>query len=105
MKPGTFRRLGPVFIGLIEYPQPEPTGGLHKPEDGFSIAAMEQSVYGYVMGQFDSTPLSYQEIADGSGVNKRTVEKIARREIEDPGVSHIEKLERFFRGEGQRQAA
>lgn len=29
---------------------------------------------------------------------KRTIEKIARREIEDPGVSHIEKLAVYFRG-------
>lgn len=50
------------------------------------------------MGQFERTPLSYQEIADGSGVNKRTIEKIARGEIEDPGVSHVEKLATFFRG-------
>lgn len=66
---------------------------------------MEQSVYAYVMSQFERTALSYQEISDGSGVNKRTIEKIARREIEDPGVSHIEKLERFFRGTGERKAA
>lgn len=36
-------------------------------------------------------------VADGSGVSARTIEKIARREIKDPGVSHIEKLARYFR--------
>lgn len=66
---------------------------------------MEKSVYAYVMAQFDRTALTYDEISDGSGVNKRTVEKIARREIEDPGVSHVEKLAEFFRGQEQRQAA
>lgn len=54
-------------------------------------------IYEYVMAQFskpDCPP--YQEIADGSNVSKRTVEKIARKEIVDPGVSHIEKLAAFF---------
>lgn len=54
-------------------------------------------IYEYVMAQFtkaDCPP--YQEIADGSGVSKRTVEKIARKEIIDPGVSHIEKLAAWF---------
>lgn len=59
---------------------------------------MEQSLHAYVLQQLDATPLTYQEIAEGSGVPKRTVEKIARKEIEDPGVSHVEKLAGFFRG-------
>lgn len=56
------------------------------------------SIFAYVLGRLETTSLTYQQVADGSGVPKRTVEKIARQEIEDPGVSHIEKLERFFRG-------
>jgi transcriptional regulator with XRE-family HTH domain len=58
---------------------------------------METSLHAFVLEQFSATNLTYQEVADGSGVPKRTVEKIARREIEDPGVSHIEKLATFFR--------
>ncbi len=60
-------------------------------------------IYEYVMNQFASTDLSYQEIAAGSGVSKRTIEKIARREILDPGVSHIEKIAAYF--QKQRRAA
>lgn len=62
-------------------------------------------IYEYVMEQLGKTELSYQEIAEGSGVSRRTVEKIARKEILDPGVSHIEKLAAFFRGLEQKQAA
>lgn len=60
------------------------------------------SIYEYVMGCLaaPSCP-SYAEIQRGSGVSKRTVEKIARREIKDPGVSHVEKLERFFRARSE----
>lgn len=65
----------------------------------------EKGLHEYVLEQLDKTPLTYQEIADGSGVPKRTVEKVARKEIEDPGVSHIQKLHDFFRGQEQRAAA
>jgi transcriptional regulator with XRE-family HTH domain len=70
---------------------------------GLGFLSME-SMHEYVIRQLVSTPLTYQEVADGSGVAKRTVEKIARREIEDPGVSHIEKLAEFFRSQEARAA-
>lgn len=57
---------------------------------------METGIHDFVIDAIKASGLTYQEIADGSGVNKRTVEKIARREIDDPGVSHIEKLLAFF---------
>lgn len=57
---------------------------------------MNVSIYDYVMTEIPGSGLTYQEIADGSGVSRRTIEKIARREIDDPGVSHIEKLAAFF---------
>ena len=53
------------------------------------------------MAEIRSCGLTYQEIAEGSGVSKRTIEKIARREIEDPGVSHIEKLAAFLNSRTQ----
>ncbi len=62
-------------------------------------------MYEYVMGELGASDLTYEQIAEGSGVAKRTVEKIARREIKDPGVSHIEKLAVFFRGQSRRAPA
>ena len=66
-------------------------------------------LYEYVMAQLGKTELVYQEVAEGSGESKRTVEKIARKEILDPGVSHCENVAAFFRelatmpGESQRE--
>jgi transcriptional regulator with XRE-family HTH domain len=61
-------------------------------------------LYDYVLQQFARTSLTYQEIADGSGVPKRTVEKVARKEIADPGVSTCDKLAAFFRAQERRAA-
>lgn len=62
-----------------------------------AIIEVMETLSEYVMRQLAKTTLSYQQTADGSGVSRRTVEKITRREIVDPGVSHMEKFERFFR--------
>lgn len=72
---------------------------------GLQSRFMKTGLHDYVVKQLESTDLSYQEVAAGVGMSKRTVEKIARREIEDPGVSHIEKLAAFFRKREQRAAA
>jgi len=64
---------------------------------GLDSFNMEIELYKYVIKQLEATDLSYQEVADGADMSRRTVEKIARREIEDPGISHIEKLATFFR--------
>lgn len=64
------------------------------------MPSMEIRLYEFVMTRLKAaseTGITYQQIAAGSGVNKRTVEKIARREIEDPGVSHVQKLADYFR--------
>jgi len=72
---------------------------------GLQFGVMETSLHDYVVKQLEASELSYQEIADGAEMSKRTVEKIARREIEDPGVSHVEKLAKFFRKREQAAAA
>jgi uncharacterized protein YerC len=51
----------------------------------------------YVVAKLASSRHTYQQIADGSGVPRSTVEKIARRETRNPGVLHVERLARFFR--------
>lgn len=60
---------------------------------------MKQSLHEYVLERLEASKGRWARVAEGSGVSRRTVEKIARREIVDPGVSHIEKLARYFRGE------
>lgn len=66
---------------------------------------MQDSLYEYVMGELQAAKGHWSEVAEGSGVPKRTVEKIARREIKDPGVSHVEALARYFQQREQARAA
>jgi transcriptional regulator with XRE-family HTH domain len=49
------------------------------------------------MQQLEASKGQWPTVAEGSGVSRRTLEKIARGEIADPGVSHIEKLACYFR--------
>lgn len=58
---------------------------------------MQDSIYDYVMDQLEASKGNWPSVAAGAGVSPRTLEKIARRDIMDPGVSHIEKLARYFR--------
>lgn len=65
------------------------------------MGAMKPPIYEYVMEQLEASRGRWPEVAEGSGVSKRTLEKIARKEIVDPGVSHIQRLADYF----ERQAA
>jgi hypothetical protein len=58
---------------------------------------MKDSIYQYVMGELGRTEQTYAQVAKGSKVPKRTLEKIARHEIKNPGVKHIERLAAYFR--------
>ena len=64
---------------------------------------MEQSLHDYVLRKLADAKGRWADVADGSGVSRRTLEKIARKEIEDPGVSHIQKLADYFRSEDRPQ--
>lgn len=58
---------------------------------------MSESIYEFVLGELELSKGNWSVVADATRMSKRTIEKIARREIEDPGVSHIEKLAAYFR--------
>jgi transcriptional regulator with XRE-family HTH domain len=62
---------------------------------------MTESIYEFVLTQLQEYKGRWTAVAEGSGVSKRTIEKIASREIADPGVSHIEKLATYFRGQAE----
>jgi transcriptional regulator with XRE-family HTH domain len=71
---------------------------LHKPKDGISMPIMNASpILDFVVSRLEARDFTYQQVAEGSGVPKRTVEKIARRETQNPGVRHVERLAAFFR--------
>lgn len=75
--------------------EPPPSGCVN-PTPGLSSKIME-SMYAFVMNRLQGAKGRWREVANGSGVSLRTLEKIARKEIDDPGVSHIEKLNAYFR--------
>lgn len=73
-----------------------PVLGCNDPKKGLASRFME-SIYTYVLNQLEASKGRWPVVAEGSGVSIRTLEKIARREIADPGVSHVEKLAAYFR--------
>jgi hypothetical protein len=64
---------------------------------------MEESMHAFVISRLHAAKGNWPAIALATGVSKRTIEKIASREIEDPGVSHIEKLAMYFREQAKQQ--
>lgn len=63
---------------------------------------MHESIHDYVVDQLQAAKGQWSRVAEDTGMSKRTIEKIARREFKDPAVSFIERLNRYFR---EREAA
>lgn len=58
---------------------------------------MTESIHDYVIEQLQRRKGRWSEVANGAGMSKRTIEKIARRETTDPGVSLIQRLADYFK--------
>lgn len=58
---------------------------------------MEDSIHEYVLSKLAASKGRWPRIAEETGLSKRTIEKIASREIPNPGVVSIETLARHFR--------
>lgn len=58
---------------------------------------MNDSMYEFVIQQLAASKKRLAEVAEGSGVPKRSIEKIASREWQNPGIQSIEKLAKYFR--------
>lgn len=65
---------------------------------------MTESIHQYVIDRLESAKGRWSEVAEDSGVPKRTLEKIARQETKDPGVITVEKLYRYFKRREKRTA-
>jgi transcriptional regulator with XRE-family HTH domain len=65
---------------------------------GYILGIMSQSMHAFVLESLRSAKGTWPAVAEKTGISKRTIEKIASGEIENPGVSHIEKLANYFRG-------
>lgn len=66
---------------------------------------MDKPLYDFVMDSFAESDQTYRQIAKGAGMSKRTVEKVARREIENPGVNTVQQLANYFRKQKRKVAA
>lgn len=58
-----------------------------------------------VLKRLEDTKGQWPKVAKGSRVSKRTLEKIARGLIVDPGVSHIQKLYNYFHRQDRRASS
>lgn len=54
-------------------------------------------MHDYVVDQLQAMKGQWSLVAEETGMSKRTIEKIARREYRDPAVSFIERLHSYFR--------
>lgn len=64
----------------------------------------QPTMHAYVLAQLESCKGRWSDVADGTDISKRTIEKIASGEIADPGVSRIQRLHDWFRAQ-ERAAA
>lgn len=83
----------------------DPVLGCVDPKQGLSSTSMTDSIYQYVLAELENAKGSWPAVAKATGMSKRTIEKIARQEVADPGVSLIEKLAVYFRGQASQQSA
>ena len=58
---------------------------------------MNESIHAYVLEKLQEYKGRWTEVSEATGMSKRTIEKIARREVEDPRVSNVEALANYFR--------
>jgi transcriptional regulator with XRE-family HTH domain len=56
-----------------------------------------ESIHAYVVRELERVKGRWTQVAEGTGISKRTIEKIASGETANPGVSHVEKLASYFR--------
>ena len=65
---------------------------------------MTQSLHQFVLSELQAAKGRWPAVAEKAEVSLRTIQKIASGEIKDPGVSHIEKLAKYFREHSSKAA-
>jgi hypothetical protein len=73
-----------------------PNLGCRDPKSGLHSARMSVSIHEQVIERLQQAKGDWPTLAEQSGVPLRTIEKIARREVENPGVKTVEKLWNHF---------
>lgn len=76
-----------------------PIAGCANPKEGLASQSMTESIYLFVLGQLDAMhPRDrWETVAKETKMSLSTIKKIARKEVKNPGVKHIEKLAKYFR--------
>lgn len=75
-----------------------------KPETARLSRIMEKTLLEYVLGALEKSRGRWPEIAKASGVPYHTLTKIAQRQIENPGIKHIQQLASYFQEHEARAA-
>lgn len=75
--------------------------GCVNPKQGLVSGVMADSIYAFVIEKLEGAKKRWPEVAEGSGVPLRSLEKIARKEWTNPGIQNIEKLAAYFRDQEQ----
>lgn len=60
---------------------------------------MSESIYLFVLAKLDALHPrdQWETVAKETKMSLSTLKKIARKEVKNPGVKHIEKLAKYFR--------
>jgi len=74
----------------------KPTMGLRCREKAIMILSMKTNIYDFVIAKLAEAKGHWTEVAVGSKISKRTIEKIARKEIKNPGIQNIQALADYF---------
>lgn len=56
-------------------------------------------MYEFVLSELEASKPRWREIAEEIDMSLSTIRKIARKEVENPGVHYIEKLASYFRAQ------
>ena len=67
--------------------------------------AREVSLLDKVITELEKRKGQWPEIARGSGVPYKTLQKVGYRVVKDPGISIVEKLDRWLRANPAAKAA
>lgn len=87
---------GPGNVGKVGNLGKKPAMGLRSLKKTTMILGMKTNIYDFVIAKLAEAKGHWTEVAVGSKISKRTIEKIARKEIKNPGIQNIQALADYF---------
>jgi len=83
-------------VGKVGNVGKKPEMGLRSLKKTTMILGMKTNIYDFVIAKLAEAKGHWTEVAVGSKISKRTIEKIARKEIKNPGIQHVQALADYF---------